>query len=159
MHSAIRWPLLGALALLGCSGPSGSSGTAVADPPSTVAPAPAPASTVDDPPKGAAQPEPPGPPAGHGADELHRLEGRSQAEILAELGEPTSKRTFTMKDCCNEFEIELLNTYPPNAGHDAVVIHEWTWQYDGYALTVWLHDEGRGWKVLETSRYADDVEF
>ncbi len=146
MGSATRWPLLCVLALLGCSGPSG---TAPADPPNPATPAaPAPAG-----------PKPPGPPSGHGTDELPRLEGRSEAEILAELGEPTSKRTFAMKDCCHEFEIELYNTYPPNAGHDAVEIHQWTWDYDGYSLTLWFHDKGGGWTVLDTIRYADDVEF
>lgn len=103
----------------------------------------------------------PGPPAGPGgADELHRLEGRSEAALLGELGPPDRKHAFVMADCCNEFEIELYNTYPPAGGkHAQVEIRQWTWQYDGYALTVWLHRVNEAWTVLETSRYSDDTEF
>ena len=102
----------------------------------------------------------PGPPQNEvGADELHRLEGEPESALLAELGQPTRKREFTMSECCTEFSIELYNTYPPDAGHEAVPIHEWTWDYEGYALTVWLHQHEGEWQVLETSRYSDDVEF
>ncbi len=79
--------------------------------------------------------------------------------MLEELGPPTSKRELRMGDCCSEFEIELYNTYPPNAGHEAVVIQQWTWAYDGYAVTLWFHSVEGMWTVLETSRYSDDVEF
>jgi len=104
-------------------------------------------------------PKPPGPPANDGADELPRLEGQLERDLLAEFGEPTTKRAFTMAACCTEFEIELHNTYPPHAGHDAVEIHQWDWDYDGYTLTVWLHRVDGEWSVIETSRYSDDVEF
>ncbi len=105
-------------------------------------------------------PTPPGPPTNAaGADELHELEGQPRAAIVERFGEPTRKREFTMADCCSEFSIELLNTYPPKAGHDAVVIHEWTWDYDGYALTIWFHQQDGEWRALETSRYSDDVRF
>jgi hypothetical protein len=79
--------------------------------------------------------------------------------VIEELGPPTSKRELRMGDCCTEFEIELYNTYPPNAGHEAVVIQQWTWAYDGYAVTLWFHPVEGTWTVLETSRYSDDVEF
>jgi hypothetical protein len=103
--------------------------------------------------------KPPGPPADGRPDELHRLEGQPEAALLAELGDPTSKREFSMGECCNEFEIELYNTYPPDAGHERVRIRQWDWDYDGYTLTVWLHERDSAWQVLETSRYGDDVEF
>jgi hypothetical protein len=137
-----------ALLTLGCDRTAPETSDAPATAPT---PAPTPA---------AAAPNPPGPPAGPGdVDELHRLEGTSEADVLAEFGAPTSKREFRMADCCHEFEIELYNTYPPDKGHDDVVIREWAWDYDGYALTVWLHEVDGNWKVLETSRYNDDVEF
>jgi hypothetical protein len=158
----LSWLL--SLAFLGCTSPGGGAvegSSKPTDPASgagqpTAAPAepsdgPSPTSTK-------ATGKPPGPPSG-APDELHHLEGRSEAAILAEFGEPSSKRTFTMAQCCTEFQIELYNTYPPNAGHEKVEIQEWTWAYDGYALTVWLHDKGNAWEVLETSRYSDDVEF
>lgn len=153
------------LLVLGCSG---SSGVAAEQP---APPASPPAAAAADPVAAPADPaEPaessaapagraPGPPAGHGADELHRLEGATEAAVLAEFGEPATRRSFKMKDCCNEFEVELNNTYPPRKKHDDVEIHEWTWRYEGYSLTLWLHDAGKGWEVLETSRYSDDVEF
>ncbi len=64
-----------------------------------------------------------------------------------------------MGECCSEFEIELYNTYPPNSGHEAVVIRRWDWDFEGYAVTVWFHLDGGAWVVLDTSRYSDDVEF
>lgn len=104
--------------------------------------------------------EEPGPPQNDvGADELHELEGQSEAAIVKKFGEPESQREFTMADCCTEFSVELLNTYPPDKGHDEVEIREWTWDYEGYKLTVWLHQKAGEWQVLETSRYSDDVEF
>lgn len=103
--------------------------------------------------------KPPGPPPAGAPDELHRLEGQPEPAVLAEFGEPTSKREFSMGECCSEFEIELYNTYPPDAGHDGVRIRQWNWDYDGYTLTVWLHARDGVWQVLETSRYTDDVEF
>ena len=107
-----------------------------------------------------ARPKEPGPPSkGHGTDELRRLEGRTEAEVLAEFGEPSTRHAFTMAHCCDEFQIELRNTYPRGKGHDAVEIHEYTWAYDGYLLTVWLHDPGKGWEVLNTLLYGDTVEF
>ncbi|MEZ4383816.1 MAG: hypothetical protein R3A79_20960 [Nannocystaceae bacterium] len=106
----------------------------------------------------ATPPEVPGPPAS-GVDELPALHGETEAELLARFGAPTSRRTFTMAECCTEFEIELYNTYRPNEGHDAVEIHEWTWAYTGYALTVWFHRQGDAWLALDTSIYDDGVEF
>jgi hypothetical protein len=101
----------------------------------------------------------PGPPV-DGVDELKSLEGLTEAQLVAELGEPNSKREFPMKECCTEFQIELYNTYPPDEpAHADVMIREWTWSYDGYAVTVWLHRVDETWVVLDTSRYSDDVEF
>jgi hypothetical protein len=106
------------------------------------------------------QAKPPGPPPGpSGVDELHRLEGQPETAVLAEFGEPSRKREFPMRECCTEFAIELYNTYPPDGGHGDVVIREWTWDYEGYDLTVWLHQREGAWEVLETCRYSDDVEF
>lgn len=138
-------------ALLGCSGSSPAADRADQPKESPAKPAPAPTP---------AQPQPPGPPQTKGgADELHELEGQTRAAILERFGPPTREREFAMADCCDEFEIELYNTYPPDEGHDAVQIHEWTWDFDGYALTTWLHEQAGEWRVLETSRYSDDVEF
>ncbi len=107
-----------------------------------------------------AEPEEPGPPAARGGtDELHELEGMTEAQLLARFGKPDHERAFEMADCCHEFEIELYNTYPPDKGHDHVQIHEWTWDYDGYKLTVWTHESGDEWVALDTIRYADGVEF
>lgn len=159
MPSATGRSLTLVVLLAGCSGSPPPKSSAGSQQPILAGDGASPPASPDQaPPPAAARPREPGPPAG-GVDELRRLEGRSEAEVLAELGSPSARRTFAMADCCHEFEIELYNTYPPGKGHDAVEIHEWTWRYDGYALTVWLHDPGSGWQVLETSRYADDVEF
>ncbi len=108
----------------------------------------------------AAAPQPPGPPNSDTfVDELPRLHGQTESALRAEFGEPSSKREFAMADCCTEFEIELYNTYPPDSGHERVMIRDWTWKYEGYALTVWLHQRDGKWQVLDTSRYSDDVEF
>ena len=50
----------------------------------------------------AAKPAPPGPPEG-GVDDLPELEGKTEDELLARLGEPSSRRTFEMSECCSEF--------------------------------------------------------
>ena len=103
----------------------------------------------------------PGPPR-RGADKLRELDGKTEAAIRDRLGEPTRTKTFTMAECCHEFEIELYNTYPPDDPATATVpIQEWTYDYDGYALTLWLHapDPVRGWVVLNNIRYDDDIRF
>ncbi|MCA9639014.1 MAG: hypothetical protein KC420_23460, partial [Myxococcales bacterium] len=105
-----------------------------------------------------AAPAPPGPPVDD-VDELPELHGKTEADVAARFGEPTSRRSFTMSECCTEFQVELLNTYKPKSGHDDVEIHEWTWAFDGYALTVWFHRQGDAWVALDTCRYSDDVEF
>ena len=121
-------------------------------------PAPADADAPEQPPP-SFDPKPPGPPANNGVDELHRLEGALETDLLHEFGEPSSRREFPMGECCSEFEIELYNTYPPKAGHDKVVIRQWDWDYEGYTLTVWLHQLEGQWVALETCRYGDGVEF
>jgi hypothetical protein len=101
----------------------------------------------------------PGPPQG-GVDELRALEGKPLDDVRTELGPPHSEREFAMRDCCHEFEIELYNTYPPDEpAHAEVKIRECTWKYDGYSVTAWSHFVGDLWIVLDTSRYADGVEF
>lgn len=162
------WPSSIALVLvLGCGGSPGGTQADAASPTPPATPDAEPndegaaaARAGGDEAAAGAEPRPPGPPAGPGgADELPRLEGSDDAALLAEFGEPTAKKTFTMGECCNELEIELNNTYPPNEGHDDVEIQQWDWDYDGYTLTVWLHRVDDAWRVLETSRYSDDVEF
>jgi hypothetical protein len=152
MGPMLRWPTP-LLLFVACTKTASPDADAGSSPPATTASAPAQAT--------AAARDDPGPPAGEGgADELHALEGRGEAELVAELGAPDREHEFVMRDCCTEFQIELYNTYPPGvAEHAEVPIREWTWQYDGYALTVWLHRLGDVWTVLETSRYSDDTEF
>ena len=65
--------------------------------------------------------------------ELRELEGRSEAEILGEFGQPSERSAFTMAERCDEYAIELYNTYP-------------------HAV------EGR-WTVLETLHFRDGVNF
>jgi hypothetical protein len=113
-------------------------------------------STPSDEPSGL--PKPPGPPA-RLADELYRLEGQSSGDLLAEFGEPTRTREFTMGQCCENMEIGLRKTYPSNAGHDDVRIRQWDWDYDGYKLTVWLHLRDGVWQVVETLRHVNNIKF
>jgi hypothetical protein len=141
--------------LLSCTAtaPTGSATTtagAAATAPST-AKRPASATKVGD----------PGPPTGAGGtDELKRLEGKTQEALFSEFGKPTQDREFPMSECCGEFQIELYNTYPPDDPATAQVrIRELTWEYDGYALTVWLHAPDEAWLALDTIRYTDDLEF
>lgn len=123
------------------------------DPPPALDPGPA-----SDNPLPPSEPGPPRRPGG--TDELKHLEGKGEDALKAELGEPTGTREFVMRDCCHEFEIELYNTYPPDDPKNAdVQIRQWTWTYDGYAVTVWLHQVEGKWVALDTIRYADDVEF
>ncbi len=101
----------------------------------------------------------PAPKCSDDVDALTRLEGWSEAQILAAYGEPVGKKTFAMADCCHEFEIELYNTYPPGKGHDAVEIHEMTWQGGSNLLTVWTHRPKTDWVVLDTICYVEGTEF
>ncbi|MCA9654453.1 MAG: hypothetical protein KC501_31330 [Myxococcales bacterium] len=147
--------MLALMSTLGCTSSQPATDGSASPPPSDDAKGPDP--SVSATPSPGTRKEP-GPPSGN-TDKLTRLVGVGEAALLAEFGEPSSTRSFTMGDCCNEFEIELYNTYPPGKGHDAVEIHEYTWAYDGYLLTVWLHDPGKGWEVLNTLLYGDTVEF
>ena len=146
----------------GSGSPTAKSGKGADAPSEADAPAdsaaPADSSETPETPETPPTPKPPGPPE-RGADELHQLEGLAESVLIGEFGEPTRESEFTMSECCDEFDIELRNTYPQHAGHDDVVIRRRDWDYDGYTLTVWLHEVDGAWKVLETIRYRDDVEF
>lgn len=156
--------LLAILQLGACGGACGGQSEGAPAPPRPSEPAPRERPTDPEPPaeapagRGVLRAEP-GPPEG-GVDELPRLHGRAEADLVTELGEPDHRREFTMADCCTEFTVELLNTYPAERPENAdVPIRELTWDYDGYHLTVWLHrPEGR-WIALDTIRYSDGVDF
>lgn len=155
---------LGPLVLGLCACQTATSDDAKAPPKAADSSRDAPVAPAADKPDGQADPTPanvpapPGPPVDD-VDELKELEGKAEAAVVAQLGEPSNKRSFPMSECCTEFQIELYNTYPPDGDHGEVQIHEWTWGYDGYALTVWFHERDGTWLALDTCRYSDDVEF
>jgi len=102
---------------------------------------------------------PPGPPSG-GVDELPELHGQSESQLVLRFGAPSTRREFSMAECCTEFDIELFNTYRPERKDLASIrIIALEWDFDGYAVTAWLHRVGDAWQVLDTSRYSDGVEF
>ncbi len=128
---------------------------------------PAPTSPTPAPADGAENPEPAdenaddsiAPGCHEGIDALHQLEGKTEAQLITLYGEPDAKKTFTMADCCHEFEVELYNTYPPGKGHDAVEIHQMTWQDADNLLTVWAHRPKSDWVILDTLCYLDGTDF
>ncbi len=132
------------------------------DPPAPAAASPA-RTTADDTktadPAPAAAPVPSAHECHHGIDALSQLEGKTEAQLITLYGEPNTKKTFTMADCCHEFEIELYNTYPPGKGHDAVEIHQMTWRDGEDLLTVWAHRPKSDWVILDTLCYLEGTEF
>ena len=144
---AIGLSVIALLMLLSCAIAT-ESAPSPAPAPEVVTPAPAPA------PKLHVPPAPTGAP-----DELPELHGQTDAQILKHMGPPASKEALTMGDCCNEYDVELLNTYPPGQGHDAVEIERWTWIYDGYVVALWFHQVDGTWTVLDTVRYGEGTQF
>ena len=74
------------------------------------------------------------------ARDLPHLHGLDEAAVVRELGRPVRENTFKMGECCTEFRVELLNTYPPDdPRHRDVQIRELWWK-DGHVNTaVWFH--------------------
>ena len=96
------------------------------------------------------------------AEKVLALHGRSESDILKQLGQPTSELVFTMDNAEGEFRIELYNTYPPGApNNNNVHIRECTWDYSRHKLTVWFHkpDEDGNWVALDTCRYQNGIAF
>lgn len=88
------------------------------------------------------------------------LDGLSQAQLAALLGEPKRKETFRLGDRKGEFGITLQNHYPlSKAANAKVQLQEWTWETGKCKLTVWLHKPAADWASLENLRYPADAEF
>jgi hypothetical protein len=89
-----------------------------------------------------------------------RLRGRAEADVEKGLGPPARRETFRMAERQDEFRIELQNTYPlSDPKNRDVAIREWTWDRPGCHLTVWLHEVGGAWSVLDAVVWPEGTEF
>ncbi len=89
-----------------------------------------------------------------------KYHGKTATSVLEELGDPASDTTFPISQAYGEFRVGLFNFYPDFAGVDAdVMIRECTWDQWRYRLTLWFHQEGGEWRVLDSCRYHEDVKF
>ncbi len=99
----------------------------------------------------------------HGpAEKVERFHGMTMDAVLAELGEAKNTYTFNIpsEGILDEFRIELHNTYPPDRPENAsIAIKELHWEYLRYNLTVWFHQVGDEWVVLDTCRWHKDIRF
>jgi len=89
------------------------------------------------------------------------LSGRKAEDLTAKNGIPDDAEFFLIGDGLSEFRIELYNDFPPSDPATAKVnVLEYTWKYDGYAVTAWLvESEKRNWRVKQAVAYLDTVEF
>jgi hypothetical protein len=93
-------------------------------------------------------------------ERLTYLHGVDEARLLAELGDPDSRTSFRMDECCSEFRISLYNTYPPeHPGRSSVVIHELIWEHLNHSKVAWLHKQGDKWVVLDGLRFKAGTVF
>jgi hypothetical protein len=91
---------------------------------------------------------------------IKALHGRTQDEVVADLGEPNQMYEFSIEEGVDEFRIELLNTYPP--GHPrsrGVRIREWQWKYREFRVAVWFHLLDGRWVVLDTCGWKKGIAF
>lgn len=88
------------------------------------------------------------------------LHGLTESQVTATLGPPVRTHEFTMAECCDEFRVELYNTYPPDeAAHAEVRIRELWWKDGEYWVTVWLHRQDAEWIVLDSLRWHKELVF
>ena len=89
-----------------------------------------------------------------------RLHGKSFAAVLKELGRPDYEDEFPMSQAYGEFRVELYNYYPREVpGNADVHIKELHWDYRRYHIAVWFHKVDGEWRVLDTCRWQEGVEF
>jgi hypothetical protein len=101
------------------------------------------------------------PSIGSGAPtKLPQYHGLSHAQVIERLGKPKRDDQFAMSQAVGEFRVELLNTYPLSDPANAdVQIQELTWEDGSYNITLWLHQVGDEWVVLNSCRWHKDVRF
>ena len=93
-------------------------------------------------------------------EKIPRLHGKSLAVVVNELGDPNHTVEFPMSEAVGEFRVELYNTYPPSDPSTAAVrIKELQWDRPGYHITVWFHKIIQEWRVLDTCRWKEGVQF
>jgi hypothetical protein len=95
-------------------------------------------------------------------EEMTSLHGKSEAEVIAILGQPSHTDILTLQTGTTlpEMYIEVHNTYhPDNPATAGVKIKEMTWGKRGYTVSLFLHQKIGRWEVLESVRYRDGVCF
>ena len=91
---------------------------------------------------------------------MPELQGLSIDQALHQYGKPEKDYSFRMKEPLHEFRVELLNFYPQDQPENREVeIRELWWKDGDYHITVWFHQIQGQWKVLDTRRWHQDIDF
>jgi hypothetical protein len=85
---------------------------------------------------------------------------KSRLEVESESGQPARTDRYPMSMAAGVMRQPLLKTYPPSDPANANVIIEESWWKDGdYWITLWFHQVGGRWVVLDTCRWRKDMQF
>ncbi len=99
-----------------------------------------------------------------GVEELTRLHGKRESEVVSEMGPPDFEQELVLHagETLPEFFIEVHNTYSPeDPAIEGRVIRHLQWDRDGYSEAVFMHrpDPDGEWIVLESVKWSEGVEF
>ena len=94
----------------------------------------------------------------HPVQRVDRLDGMTEAQVIAEFGASPRRAEYPMSKAIGEFRTGLTRYHPmPQSGD--VRIRELTWEQSRYLVTAWLHQTNGQWVVFDSLRYGKDVEF
>lgn len=99
-----------------------------------------------------------------GVAEMTELHGMTEADAVDVLGEPDYRQDITLHagETLPELFIEVHNTYQPDdPSIEGRVIRYLRWDREGFSEALFLHQISPDtvWVVLESVKWADNVEF
>jgi len=119
----------------------------------TAAPSPEPA------PQEAAEPSAALPPCTRDAVPLN-LQGLGRSEVEARFGPPTTREQFRAEERQGEFYSGIETVYPSTDPKNRdVPLEEWTWRSGDCTLTVWFHQQGGAWRVIDDVYWHKSIDF
>lgn len=84
----------------------------------------------------------------------------TEAGLETRFGPAEAQEVFALGDRQDEFHISLQNKYPLADKQNArVQIKEMTWTGPACKITVWLDQQGDGWRTFDSLIYSKESEF
>jgi hypothetical protein len=91
---------------------------------------------------------------------LSEINGLTEVNLESTFGPSQTSEIFALGDKQDEFHISLQNKYPlSKKGNKLIQIKEMTWIGPKCKITVWLDQQGTGWRTFDSLIYSKESEF